>query len=1326
MDQNIDIKIASKLIGDGLKMTAAGLDAIQKAAGSTNAQLKSTSATIGQVEQQARKTSSVFTGFIGAQAALGVIRQGWDAIKTAAIGMNSTLETSELQFTTLMGNADRAHQHVQDLFEIAKKTPFETGPIIAASKTLEVMGGAALNTKANIILLGDTAAATGAPIDELSMWTGRLYASLQAGKPFGEAAENLRRLGVYGPEIAAKMDAVAGSGKSAAEKFKVFTDYLQRYGGAMEKQAGTWQGVVSTFKDTAALLAADVFRPAFEAIKGGLDDLNAWLSSNDAQRWVRDAAAFVQEDLIPAVADVGARLKNDVWPIIQTIGSGGVRVVKDLLDTWKGLPDPIKDAGIYLGTVATALWGINSALTAIKGSALIAALLGAGGGAAGGAAGASALLGPLALLGAATVGTAYYGGRKTEQDLFATLPRQRGLSLGLSPEGPGGKPLYVSDAQLAAALQKAREPLKPGESVTFGGGAGQAPPAPPPIDKNAENKLKSIQKALKELGFEWQQDAKIGLDLQTRVEEHATAFDKAAIEAKRYGVTVPSAFKAAYAEIGQYRVGDMLRESQKDVQAGLHDLTVTINTEDQKAYEASLELFEKRAQAEFDYQDKIARAGMDATEQRLLDIDRAERAQIKSLGGVRLPAVTEYYEHERDLALGTADTIEERMAQQGVYTRDVLDRSAATAKRDYQQMLASGKYTAEQLEEAWRRWRALEEQAQGAMVERWRRGLSTLSSIFSNWGQSAGGALSTITQAANATIGVVEIAISSTAKMGDKLSAGFGTAAQVVGQYAGASAIAAMATGALSGAAAGATLAQLASIGATTAAGAAFMGVGAAVGALIGVYGYLSQKQAQYEAEVKQANQTLAQYKAKLVDTAGSLEDLFAISQVVGVDLKGYWDFTGTWGLEVFTDQMNAFTAAQEALVKSVDENAGLASQKLRDLMAVYMQTTGDTLDTAKQWYTAQLKSSAEGLSGVVASFKQSVGEDPFLTSQQQAAGLGAAIAGTFAELISRGATFKEAFSTISEPLATMRTELENTGFSGGSAFAFLGEMGAIATDKVKGPLADAISFVNQSLQGLHNSGVLNQEMFSGLALTATDAFTRIIADGGNSTAALAMMQPTLQTIWKLQKDFGYAVDEATQKLLDEATASGIVGDKAMTDAEKQTAALQTIADQMGVLVDFFKKLFPSAVKQGFEEATKAATDFSGTLDALDARRSTKYGFRDPTDVGYAQVEDYAARGGFVTPNGVRYFKDGGPVGTDTIPAWLSPGEVVFPAPAVDRIGLGTLETLARRPSALQASQPIVIHVQPAPVNLYLDRTRIARQLTEPMAYALRQMRVVR
>lgn len=187
-----------------------------------------------------------------------------------AFDMNATLETSTLQFTTLMGDASRAEAHVKSLFDFAKATPFETGPIIEASRMMQTFGGDVLNTRDNLTLVGDAAAATGAPIDELGFWVGRLYSNLQAGQPFGEAAMRLQELAVMSPQARQEMERLQEAGASADEIFAVMQQDLGKFTGAMEDQAGTWDGLKSTISDALAITAATAFKPFFEMAKQGL------------------------------------------------------------------------------------------------------------------------------------------------------------------------------------------------------------------------------------------------------------------------------------------------------------------------------------------------------------------------------------------------------------------------------------------------------------------------------------------------------------------------------------------------------------------------------------------------------------------------------------------------------------------------------------------------------------------------------------------------------------------------------------------------------------------------------------------------------------------------------------------------------------------------------------------------------------------------------------------------------------------------------------------------------------------------------------------------
>lgn len=274
-----------------------------------------------------------FAGFVSAQAVIGGISSAFKAVAGAAIDMNSSLEKTTLQFTTLMGDAGKARDHVKSLFEFAKATPFETGPIIEASKQLQVFGGEALNTKENLTLIGDAAAATGAPINEVGMWVGRLYANLAAGRPIGEAAQRLTELAVIGPQARAQLEAVATSGKAVEDKFRVMQDALSQFTGAMAAQAATWEGVTSTLKDTINLTVADAFRGLFEVARDTMGRIAGVLGSDEVSRAL--------SDLQSAIGGLfGRETQDQVEGLTTTVldfGSAAIGVAEGMIVTLKGV-----------------------------------------------------------------------------------------------------------------------------------------------------------------------------------------------------------------------------------------------------------------------------------------------------------------------------------------------------------------------------------------------------------------------------------------------------------------------------------------------------------------------------------------------------------------------------------------------------------------------------------------------------------------------------------------------------------------------------------------------------------------------------------------------------------------------------------------------------------------------------------------------------------------------------------------------------------------------------------------------------------------------------
>lgn len=291
------------------------------------------------------------------EVATDVFGRFGSAIKDSVFGMNSTLQTSQLQFETLMGSADQAQKQVAFLFDFAKKTPFETGPIIEASKLLQTFGGTALNTEGNLTLIGDAAAATGAPIEELGMWTGRLYASLQAGKPFGDAASRLGELAVLTPQARLEMEKMQAEGKSANEIFAYFQKTLGNFSGAMEKQAGTWQGLTGTFSDTINILSAKAMKPFFDLASKGLGQLNEILGSDAFGKGAEKVATTIAGGIQRAVDGATAAVGGFGPKIISAFG-----IAKDAVTTFsQALSGNWTDApgimGIHrvVGTIATVI-----------------------------------------------------------------------------------------------------------------------------------------------------------------------------------------------------------------------------------------------------------------------------------------------------------------------------------------------------------------------------------------------------------------------------------------------------------------------------------------------------------------------------------------------------------------------------------------------------------------------------------------------------------------------------------------------------------------------------------------------------------------------------------------------------------------------------------------------------------------------------------------------------------------------------------------------------------------------------------------------------------
>jgi len=252
-------------------------------------------------------------------------------------------EKMTVQFKTLIGNMDEARAHMRMLQEMGDTPPFSLEEFAAASRQLMIMSDGALGYKKSLELVGDAAAATGQPIQNLAHEIGRAYAIIRDGQPLTRATMGLRNMGAITPEVAAKLDDLQMSGASVAQIWETLTGELGKFKGAMEETEKTGDGLVGAIKSQWDDSLRTFGAALIETCKDGLQYLLAWLkrirSDGSIDRWAQNANKALQriaatvrtvasafEKLYAAykwVQDTGERIGSAVGGYVGTLWGGG-------------------------------------------------------------------------------------------------------------------------------------------------------------------------------------------------------------------------------------------------------------------------------------------------------------------------------------------------------------------------------------------------------------------------------------------------------------------------------------------------------------------------------------------------------------------------------------------------------------------------------------------------------------------------------------------------------------------------------------------------------------------------------------------------------------------------------------------------------------------------------------------------------------------------------------------------------------------------------------------------------------------------------------------
>lgn len=308
-------------------------DAILYLKGDNSDARRKLSETEGEARGFAGRVGGILSGalsFVGGSiitSGLGFITNGIRDLGKAMIEGNQEFEVYKVQFGVLLGSADAASKRIDELAKFGAATPFDLPEIVKADKILQSFGlhsaesankfkfsGEQIRT-----IAGDVAAGTKQPFEDIAKYVGK-FASGQTG----ETLSRFEELGIVTREELKKMGLQFSKSNELLSPLPQATEIVlkamkQKYGGMMDAQSQTFDGMLSNFRDFMGSTARTLGAPVFDVLKKGLGGLLTMLSSDAAQKGIKSVAEGLANG-ISTILNFATRLAGAA----QTGGAGGV------------------------------------------------------------------------------------------------------------------------------------------------------------------------------------------------------------------------------------------------------------------------------------------------------------------------------------------------------------------------------------------------------------------------------------------------------------------------------------------------------------------------------------------------------------------------------------------------------------------------------------------------------------------------------------------------------------------------------------------------------------------------------------------------------------------------------------------------------------------------------------------------------------------------------------------------------------------------------------------------------------------------------------------
>lgn len=284
------------------------------------------------------------------------------AMIKASLGPSQEMEDLTIQFGVLLGSTQQAKERMAELAKFGETTPFELAEVAKASTVLETLTKGALSTGAGLRMVGDAAAGTGVPFEELSVTVGRLYDGLQSGRAVGESMARLQELGIMTGETRGELEKLQKQGKKGEEVWQVAAKSFGQYAGMMDEKSKSFSGIASNFSDTVSAVLREFGDQLLPDVKG---QTNEFITTLNELKPVAAGVGFVVSSVVKLFREAYLGLMAFAQGVIPLLISSIAVQLADSITQIIGYAEKVND---IFGSVLPKSWqnGIKSGLGSAK------------------------------------------------------------------------------------------------------------------------------------------------------------------------------------------------------------------------------------------------------------------------------------------------------------------------------------------------------------------------------------------------------------------------------------------------------------------------------------------------------------------------------------------------------------------------------------------------------------------------------------------------------------------------------------------------------------------------------------------------------------------------------------------------------------------------------------------------------------------------------------------------------------------------------------------------------------------------------------------------